>query len=277
MTATLESTSLDVASTTGPGFGAAVRSEWSKFWTAKSPRRNLVLGTLLGIGLSVLIAVVTGVTFDEWPAEERATFDPVMYPLSGTLLVAIFYVAVGVNVGASEYASGMIRLTFTATPKRERILAAKALVVVATTTVAGIIATGGMFGISQLVYGANDLPTASISDGGLWRTMLAMALLGWLFPVIGVALAFVLRSTAGAITATLALVFAPSMFGSLLPAWWRENIISLLPGPASDSLALGHLDDSDMYLPPAAALAVIVVWLAVAWFGTRWLVNRRDA
>jgi len=265
------------ASATDPGLGATIRSEWSKFWSARSPRRNLVLGTLLGIGLSVLIALVTGLTFDDWPVQDQATFDPIFYPLSGTLIVAIFYVAVGVNVAASEYSSGMIRLTFTATPKRERVLFAKALVVAIATTIAGLVAMAGMFGLSQGIYGANDLPTASLSDGDLWRTVLAMALLGWLFPVIGTALAFILRSTAGAITVTLALVFAPSMFGALLPKWWRENVISLLPGPASDSIAIGHLDDSDMYLAVPAAAAVIVVWLAVTWFGTRWVVNRRDA
>ncbi len=275
MTATFEST---VAPTgTVPGLGAALRSEWSKFWTARSPRRNLLLGTVLGIAMSALIAIVTGATFDDWPAADQASFDPILFPLSGTLLIGIFFVTAGVNTTASEYGTGMIRLTFTATPRRERVILAKALVVAATTIVAGAVAVAGMFGISLAIYGANDLPTPSITDGALWRTALAVALLGWLFPVIGVALAFLLRSTAGAITATLALLFAPSMFGSLLPMWWRENVISLLPGPASDSLALRHLDDDPTYLPPALAALVLLAWVAVGWFGTCWVVNRRDA
>ena len=74
-----------------------------------------------------------------------------------------------------------------------------------------------------------------------------------------------------------ALVFAPSMFGGLLPSWWRENVISLLPGPASDSIAIGHLDDADIYLAPGLAAVVLVAWLALTWFGTRAIVNRRDA
>ncbi len=271
MTATTTpSTTPGTVATSDPGPSAAIRAEWSKFWTARAPRRNLALGT-------VLVALVTGLTFDDWPAQEQATFDPILYPMAGTLFVAIFFVAVGVNVAASEYSSGMIRLTFTATPRRERVLYAKALVVAVATTLAGLVAIAGMLGLSQLIYAANDLPTASLSDGALWRTIISLAVLGPIFPVMGTALTFILRSTAGAITATLALVFAPSLFGPLLPAWWQENVVSLLPGPASDSIAIGHLDDSDIYLAPGAAAVVVVVWLAITWFATRAIVNRRDA
>lgn len=276
MTATI-TPSPDSSTAVDPGPAAAIRAEWSKFWSAKAPRRNLVLGTVLGIALSVLLSLITGLTFEDWTERDQATFDPILYPMAGTLFVAIFYVAVGVNVVASEYSTGMIRLTFEATPRRERVLYAKALVVALTTSLAGIIAFAGMVGLSQLIYAANDLPTTSLADGALWRTAISMLVMGPLFPVIGVALAFIMRSTAGALTVTLALVFAPSMFGSLLPAWWRENVISLLPGPASDSIAIGHLDGSDMYLAPGLAAVVVVAWLVVAWFATRAIVNRRDA
>ena len=50
------------------------------------------------------------------------------------------------------------------------------------------------------------------------------------FPLIGLALGFLLRSTAGAITAVLAIIWLPDMFGGLLPMWWPENVLSLLPG-----------------------------------------------
>ena len=59
-----------IPSATDPGPGAVIRSEWLKFWSAKAPRRNLVLGTLLGTGLSVLISLVSALTFDDWPAQQ---------------------------------------------------------------------------------------------------------------------------------------------------------------------------------------------------------------
>jgi hypothetical protein len=79
----------------------------------------------------------------------------------------------------------------------------------------------------------------------------------------------VLRSVAASLTAVLALMFAPPVLGGLLPEWWQLNVLRLLPGPATDTLATGHLVDSDLeHHPLVAALLVgawigLFVWLAV--------------
>lgn len=260
-----------------PGFGATFGSEWAKLRTARAPRRNLVLGTGLGIAFSVLLAVIMGATFSEWSPTEQADFDPLLYPLSGSLFIAIFFAAVGVNVVASEYTSGMIRLTLTTTPRRRRVLTAKALAVALATFVFGLVAMAGMFGVSHLIYGAYDLPTADLASGRAVRTFALIALIGPLFPVIAVFVTFLLRSTAAALSTVLALIFAPSIFGGLLPRWWRENVISLLPGPASDSVAIGHLSESDMYLHPVLGFVVVVAWVVVFSTLARLVLDRRDA
>jgi ABC-2 type transport system permease protein len=100
--------------------------------------------------------------------------------------------------------------------------------------------------------------------------------MGPLFPVIGIAVTVVLRSTAASLSAVLALIFVPSMFGSLLPSWWQRNVLSLLPGPASDSIAIGHLNESDMHLQPVVAV-VVIAWLAALLVLARVLLYRRDA
>src|SRR5690606_18088052 len=187
------------------------------------------------------------------------------------------FAAVGVNVVASEYTSGMIRLTMTATPRRSRVVLAKVIAVAVATLVAGTVALIGMLVSSQFIFSANDLPTLSWSDGDVWRTAIAISVMSPLFPVFAVLLTFLLRSTAASLSTVLALIFAPSIFGSLLPGWWQRNVISLLPGPASDSVALGHLNSSAMYLQPVAAALVVVAWLAGALAFTLFVVNRRDA
>lgn len=243
-----------------PGFRATLRSEWDKALTARAPRRNLILGTVLGIALSLLLSVTVGATFDEWSAADQASFDPIVFPLSGSLLLAIFYVAAVVGLVVPEYTSGMIRLTLYATPRRGRVLAAKVLVATIATGIGTIVALAGMVWGSQLVYAANDLPTVDVGDGDLWRTLTMLVITGPLFPALAVAIAFLLRSAAAAVASALALIFAPSMFGGLLPDWWERNIISLLPGPAADSLALGHVQDSPQYLQPLPAALVVAVW-----------------
>lgn len=67
-----------------------------------------MLGTFVGIAISVGLAFIVGNTFDGWGPEGRADFDPLLYPMTGTILTVIFFTSIGVNAMASEYSSGMI-------------------------------------------------------------------------------------------------------------------------------------------------------------------------
>jgi ABC-2 type transport system permease protein len=260
----------------GPGFGATVASEWLKVRTARAPRRNVLLGIGLGIALSWLLAFVVGATFDEWTAADQATFDPVLYPMSGSILMAIFFVTASVGTVAPEYGSGMIRLTLTATPRRRRVLAAKALVVTAVIVAASLVSVLGMFLGSQVIFAASDLPTVGLGDSDFVRMIVLLVVTGPVFPILSVAIAFLLRSAAAAITTVLALIFLPSIVGSLLPDWWQRNVVSLLPGPASDSLAIGHVEDSAMYLQPVAAALVVLAWTVGSLLVAGVVLDRRD-
>jgi hypothetical protein len=55
------------------------------------------------------------------------------------------------------------------------------------------------------------------------RIALGVAAGAPLFPAIGVALTFVLRSAAGSVTALLGLLFGPLMLAPFLPRWWEEQ------------------------------------------------------
>lgn len=271
------STAVAPSARADPGFGATFRSEWRKFFTARAPRRNLVLGVVLGVALATLLASVVASTIDEWAPEQRAEFDPLLFGLSGSLFTAIFFVAAAVNPVASEYASGMIRLTFTATPRRGRVLAAKAAVVALATGLAGIVANLGMLLPAQAIFSSAGLSTVGFGDGELWRTVVALVLVTPVLPVLGVALTFVVRSTAAALSILLAVIFLPDMIGAVLPSWWQRNVLSMLPGPASDSIAIGHLTDSSIYLQPVAAVAVLIGWVVVLYGLAYVVLQRRDA
>ena len=260
-----------------PGFGATLRSEWIKARTARAPRRNLMLGTVLGIGFSLLLAFAAGASFDDWSPAQKADFDPITYTLAGALPMSIFYVTAVVGLVAPEYSSRMIRVTLLATPRRWRVLAAKVVVATVATGVATLIAVFAMMAGGQVIFGAHDLPTVALTDGDLLRTLLMLVLTGPVFPVLAVAMALLFRSAAAAISATLALVFLPSMFGGVLPGWWERNVLSLLPGAASDSLSLGHVLDSPQHLHPAAAVVVLVAWTAGLLLFAGRLLSVRDA
>ena len=245
------------------GFGATLASEWTKITSLRSTYIMVGLALVLSVGMTALIAAVVGNTWSGWPADQQADFDPVLTTFFGSIFSGIILSVLGVTAVASEYSSGMIRTTLTATPRRGRVLFAKALIIGAITLVVGAISTVGMFLVGQAIFGAYGIETASLTDADALQTVIGVAIGSPIFPLIGVALAVLLRSTAGAITTVMAIIFAPAIFGGLLPAWWQENILRFLPGPASDNLARITESDALLYMAPAAATAVIAGWIAL--------------
>ena len=258
-------------------FSATVRSEWTKLAALRSTRIGVVLGIVLAVLPSAGLAVVIGVTWDDWDAAGRAEFEPIGAGLVGGILSAIFFLVIGARCVTSEYASGMMRLTLTATPRRGRVLAAKALVVGLISVVAGLVATLGMFLATQAIFDAYGLESATLGDADALRTVLLGSALSFQFPVIALALGFLLRSTAGAVVGILGVIFGPLFLSGLLPSWWGEDLFDYLPGAASDALVIGHLEGSGGGLSPAVAAVVTLAWMAV-FVGAAWAVfERRDA
>ncbi len=258
-----------------PGFGATVASERIKLATTKGPRRNLILGSVLGIALSGLLAFAVGASFSTWNTREQIEFDPALFAFSGAFLAGIFFVAVGVRAATSEYSSDMMRLTLTTTPRRGRVLLAKALVVGVATAAAAIVATVGMIVTTQIILAGFDVRTTGLGEPDTLRLMVVGAVTMPVFPLLGLVAGFLFRSTAPAITTVLALMLGPTFFSGLFPRSWQENVLSLLPGPAVDSLAIGHLTTSPMYLSVLPAAAVTAAWVVVPLLiGHRVLVAR---
>lgn len=258
------------------GFGATLASEWTKLISLAAPKRNLVLGIVLGLGLSLLLSIVTAATIDQWPEPQVADYDPIMYPLSGLIIGSIFFVVFGVNAVAPEYASGMIRQTFTVTPKRSRVILAKALAVYIATAVANLLAVVAMIGSADLILSSSGVPSVDWAGVEVWQTIAAVTVVGPMMPLLALAVGFLLRNAAAAISTMIALLFLPFVIGALLPLWWQENVVSLFPSNVNDALMMGHLNDAPQYLDTPVAAVAAVVWLVLAYAVTRLVVNKRD-
>ncbi len=260
------------------GFGATLRSEWTKFISTRTNWISIILAIVLSAGLTALLSWSIGFTWDDWSANDQASFEPISFSMSGLLVAGIIFVVLGVNLTASEYSSGMIRQTLTTTPKRGRVLWAKVLVVTAVSLVFGLIINVLVIWTGNLVFAAYDMPTASLGDSDTLRALAGLTITTPVFPIVGVAMAFMLRSAAGAITAVLALLFLPSMFGPLLPNRWQEDVLAWLPGPLSDSISIGFLsDDSAMTKGIWEATIGLVIWMILFVGLAGWFLKKRDA
>ncbi len=257
-------------------FMHTLTSEWVKLITLRSTFITMGAGVVLSVVMTAVVTLAVGSTWDGWSAERQAQFAPVLMTMSGNVILLIAASVFGALAVASEYSSGMIRLTLTATPRRGQVLLAKLLLVSGITLVLGVITTVAMFLVGQAVLESYGIPMGGLGDSGVQRLVLGLGVATPLFPVFGVALGVILRSTAGAITAVMGMLWLPQVFGELLPAG-PQKLFRFAPQSGADSLTVAHFAESPLYSDPALGVAIVVVWL-VAFVGAAYfLLKRRDA
>ncbi|MET7517129.1 ABC transporter permease [Streptomyces sp. NPDC005480] len=179
--------------------GHALASEWTKIKSVRS--------TIWTLGI-FLFLVLGGGLFVSAQTEDLNYQDlPFTFPaFIGLLLGQICLITLGVLVTSSEYGTGMIRTTFTASPQRYRVFAAKILVFF---TVSFVVSAGSILLVGLLTSSMHSGPEAGdLSWGG---TVLKGGLYVSLLGVLGLAVGSMLRHSAGAITAMLGIVLLPSI------------------------------------------------------------------
>ena len=74
-----------------------------------------------------------------------------------------------------------------------------------------------MFLVAQAILSGYHAPSAGLGDADALRAVLATSVMSPVVPLFALSLGFMLRSTAGAITSVLGLIFGPAIFGESLP------------------------------------------------------------
>lgn len=256
---------------------ATIRSEWTKISTVRSTWIIAIATVVLSVTISALVCWAIGYSWNEWPEDERDSFDPLLMSLAGQLLANVLMVVQAVIPVTNEYGNGMIRLTFMATPRRGRVLASKLIVIALLTNGVGMITTVATIVAGQVVFRLYDVPAVSLADADVLRLLLVSLIVTPVMPMVAVALAFMLRSAAASITTMVLLAFTPYVAGEVVAERWRHNVLAWSPSPAVDSLVIGHLEGASSWLLPAWQGAILmVVWLAVFIGAALYVLNHRD-
>jgi ABC-2 type transport system permease protein len=246
------------------------KSEWIKL---RSVRVNVV-----GIAAAALALVALGVLFSALGGTDLGpggtATDSVSFAFGGISLSQLIIGVLAALFVGSEYASGLIRTTFGAVGRRTRVLHAKAIVFGGATWLAMTIGAFGAFFAGMAVYSGN-LPSYSIDDPGVLRAVLSAGFYGGCVALIGIAVGFLVRSTAAAIGVLLGLLMLAPLLAELLPGTVGDTLIKILPSNAGE--AMMSVASRDSLLSPLLGLAVLAAWavglLAVAGVTLR----RRDA
>jgi ABC-2 type transport system permease protein len=176
----------------------------------------------------------------------------------------------------------MVRLTFTAMPRRGVVLAAKAANVAALTLIAGLLTVAGCLLIGRLMLPGAGLDPAhgyaliSISHGPTLRAAAGGVLYLVLVALLALGVATAVRDTAVSIGAVLALLYLPPILAQAVADPLRRHLEQLAPMTAGlAGQATTHL--SSLPIAPWAGLGVLGAWAAAALLVAGFLLRQRDA
>jgi len=195
--------------------------------------------------------------------------------LVGVNLAELSIGVLGVLVITGEYTTGMIRSTFCAVPKRLPALWGKAMVFAATTFVLTLPAVLIAFFASQAILSSRlQILHTSFSAPGVARAVIGAALVLTVMGLFGLGIGAIVRHTAGAIVAFVAILFVVPPLLSLLPTDWANAINPYLPSSAAD--VLWSIPRDGNTLAPWAGFALFCGWAAATLAIAAVLMRRRD-
>ena len=250
--------------------GDAVRSEWTKLWTVRSSWLNIVSALILTALLGLQFGLGTAYDMDHPDPGQAVAPKPVgEFGISAVLILQVVVAAFALLTVTSEYATGSIRSTLQWTPVRRNVVQAKAVVLAPVLFAYGLV----MATVAALAGGLLAGRWADWDARTLVIDLLSVAFYLTAAGLFALGIAWIIRSTAGTLTAAfLLLMVVPMMLSQsgLRPLIW---IGALLPGGAGQNFLTNATDP----ISPTLSVVVLLAWVAGALvLGSR-ILTRRDA
>lgn len=254
----------------------AIHAEWTK------------LRTMPGI-IWLLVAVITATAALGVVADAAANcpaggcqLDPATTSLTGVYLSQAIVAILGVLTISGEYSNGMIRTTFTATPRRTTVLAAKALNLTGLVVLAGTVAVACSVLAGQLILPGHGFTTAhgyaslSLGYGPVLRSAFGTVLYLGLIALLSLGVATAVRNSAVAIGVVLSLLYLVPIIATVAGPHVQRHLQQVAPMTAGLAVqATTNL--RALPIGPWAGLGVLAAWAAAALLAGGLLLRLRDA
>jgi hypothetical protein len=250
-----------------------LRSEWTKLRSVPSAAWSLLAAAILIVGFGVLYSLVR-LARPPHGAAAVAAFDPTSVSLAGVQLAQIATGVLGALLITGEYATGQVRATFAAVPRRLPVLYGKIAALTLATLALCVPAALAAFLIGQSVLAPQHLGT-TLGQPGVARAVLGSGLYLAATCLLGLGLGALLRNTAGAIAALFGMLFALQLVASFLPGTWSEEATKYLPAPAG--IAVTAVAPDPTSLGPWTGFGVLCAYVVVVLGLGAWRLRRADA
>ena len=216
-------------------FRDALLAEWTKARSVPSTLWTVLVAVALGIGLSALVSALGAHAYAHDTATVRATWDATSVSDSGGAIAQLAIGVLGTLLIASEYSTRAIRSSLAAVPRRNRFLAAKALVIAVVAFVVGELVTFVSFFIGQSLISGNA-PTADLGQPDVLRALVGGGLYLTLIGLLGLGLGTILRSAAGAISMLVAILYVLPGLALALPSSLAHTVEKYWPTQAGQQV-----------------------------------------
>jgi hypothetical protein len=249
-----------------------IHAEWIKMRSLRSTTLTLLAAVVAEIALAWIVGAATNSHWDRMSLIERLRFNAVDRSLAGVHLAQLAIGVLGVLMISGEYATGMIRATLAAVPRRLPVLWAKAGLYAAVTFVLMLGSAVVAFVVGQHFLASHG---TDFSAPHAWRAIVGTAVYLTVVGLLGVSLGFIIRSTAGGIATLFGLLLVLPGIGLLLPSDWQAHTVPYLPSNAGESV-FSALPDPGA-LSPGTGLLVLGIWVVVGLVAAAVALKRRDA
>jgi ABC-2 type transport system permease protein len=255
------------------GFGGALRSEFTKIRSVRSTYWTLIALVVVTIGIGAL-ACVGAISRG---ADHGPGFDATQRSLAGLILGQLIIVVLGALTVTSEYSTGMIRTSLTVQPRRGTLLAAKGVIFFLVSLVTGLVASFVSFFIGQAILSSKHLGV-SLGDPNVLRAVVGGALFLAVCGMLAFGLGTLLRHTAGAITASIGLLFVLFVLINFLPSSWQNHVDKWIPFNAGSQIwsTIPVHGDPPMF-SPWTGFAVFTGYAVIAIVAGAVAFRKRDA
>jgi ABC-2 type transport system permease protein len=250
-----------------------VRSEVLKVLTLRS---NAVILVVTVAAALLVTGLVANADLHHGPAYYFG-FDPTQNSLTGLIVAGLTGGVFGALLITGEYASGTIRASISASPRRPILLMAKIGVAAAITVVFCELLSFVSFFLGQVVLSAGGAPSASLGAPGALRAVVMTGVFIALMALMSFGFGLILRSTAGAIASFVGVVFVlPLVMHAISEADLRYVPTNILTNSIMSTVKEGT-GGIVTPLSPTVGLLLMAFYAAIVLATGAVLFVRRDA
>jgi ABC-2 type transport system permease protein len=251
-----------------------IHAEWTKLRTLASTGWLL----LVVVALTVMVSVATVAAATVAPG-----IDPAKLNLTGIQAGQAAVAILAVVAISNEYSTGMIRVTLTAMPRRQVVLAAKAALVGGLALAAGAVAVLAAVPAARLILPRrgftpeNGYQLLSLGNGPDLRAACGSVLYLALIALLSLGVATAVRDSAVAIGTVLALLYLIPVVAALVSnQHWQRHLEQISPMTAGLYIQT-TVDVRSLPLTPWQGLGVLALWAVGALILGGLVLRFRDA